>query len=164
MKSHTLILRLLLATTLLGLAGCETVKKSSAAGGSGKGWRTSRQAREPDLGTPEWWYARREYDKNYMDWGKMRHPDAEPRWEKRVLLVEDECKAPHRGLGRAGADNGREYKFYGYFKEEKGYEPASDELCAVFVLQRWEPLNASAPAAEKKPAAPAPVPAAPARP
>ncbi|MBV9463413.1 MAG: hypothetical protein JO317_04205, partial [Verrucomicrobiae bacterium] len=50
--------------------------------------------------------------------------------------------------GSEGADNHREYKFYGHFADRKGYEPASDEFCQVFVLERWEPLgSAAAPAA-----------------
>jgi hypothetical protein len=145
---------------VLGTLGCKTTGSRGAVSGKTGAWGKGRSvSSEPDLPTPEWWYARREYDKNYMHWGVVRHPDAAPKWEKWVLLDEDFCKAPHRRLGRSSADNHCEYKFYGYFLEKQGYEPASDEFCPVFVLQRWEPLNpakskpAETPDAENKPAA-----------
>ena len=126
---------------ILGLVGCQTTRSKGGFAKKTSTWDRKRGISDSDLPTPGWWHARRDYDRNYMHWGKMRHPDAPAKSEKWVLLNEDQCKAPHRSLGRVSADNGREYRFYGFFMEDRGYEPAADELCPIFVLQKWEPLN-----------------------
>ena len=134
-------LHLFTVVVVLGLVGCETARSRGGFSKKANAWDRERGVSDADLPTPEWWYARRDYDPNYMHWGKMRHPDAASRSEKWILLNEDQCKAPHRSLGRVSADNGHEYRFYGFFMHDRGYEPASDELCPIFVLQRWELLN-----------------------
>lgn len=136
------IAQLLLVVILVTLVGCQTTRSKGGFSKKANAWDRKRGiSDDDDLPTPAWWYARRDYDSNYMHWGKMRHPDASPKSEKWVLLNEDQCKAPHRSLGRTSADNGREYRFYGFFLEDRGYEPASDQLCPVFVLQKWELIS-----------------------
>ncbi|MBV9463509.1 MAG: hypothetical protein JO317_04710, partial [Verrucomicrobiae bacterium] len=57
------------------LAGCSTT--GGERGPWGKGRSSERvEEKEPVLPTPAWWYARREYDPNFMTWGKIRHPQA----------------------------------------------------------------------------------------
>ena len=144
-------LQLILAVVILGLVGCQTTRSKGGFAKKANTWDRKRGLSDSDLPTPEWWYARRDYNSNYMHWGKMRHPDSAAKSEKWVLLNEDQCKAPHRRLARVSADNGREYRFYGFFMEDRGYEPASDELCPIFVLQKWELL--SSPKGEAPPVA-----------
>ena len=158
-------LQLILAVVILGLVGCQTTRSKGGFAKKANTWDRKRGLSDSDLPTPEWWYARRDYNSNYMHWGKMRHPDSAAKSEKWVLLNEDQCKAPHRRLARVSADNGREYRFYGFFMEDRGYEPASDELCPIFVLQKWEMLSSpkgeAPPVAEEaaNPPPPKPVPA-----
>ena len=151
----------ILFISLIGLlivtaTGCETTKRSTSKrhsiGGRTDAWESTKSWRES--GTPDWWFARREFDPNYAHWGKMRPLDASPNSERWVLLNEDQCKAPHRKLAKQSADNHREYRFFGFFSDKKGYEPASDEFCPVFVLQKWDPINP-----EANPPAPPPQPA-----
>jgi len=143
-------IQLLLVLIVVGLVGCETThRKKGGSSARADTWDRSRGVSDAEMSTPGWWYARRDYDKNYMHWGKMRRLDDSSKGEMWVLLNENECKAPHRRLGNVSADNGREYRFYGYFMGQRGYEPASDELCPIFVLQKWELLSSpmgSAPA------------------
>jgi len=135
-------LQLCLAIVILALVGCKTTGSRGGFSKKANTWDRKRGISDSDLPTPEWWYARRDYNSNFMHWGKMRHPDAPTKSEKWVLLNEDQCKAPHRKLAKVSADNGREYRFYGFFMEDRGYEPASDQLCPIFVLQKWELLSA----------------------
>ncbi len=130
-----------MGVVLIANFGCETTKsaKQQPSSRRTRQWEV-RRGGEIDDSTPQWWYARREYDPNYMHWGKMRPLDSSVNTEKWVLLDESQCKAPHRQLSRAGADNGREYRFFGYFRRNPGYEPASDEVVPVFILQKWEPV------------------------
>lgn len=135
------IAQLLLAVILVTLVGCQTTRSKGGFSKKANTWDRKRGITDDDLPTPAWWYARRDYDPNFMHWGKMRHPDAKMKSEKWVMLNEDQCKAPHRSLGRTSADNGREYRFYGFFMEDRGYEPASDQLCPIFMLQKWELIS-----------------------
>lgn len=136
-------LHLFLAVVVLGLVGCETTRSKGSYGKKRDTWdRTRSFDSSADSSTPGWWYARREYNPDYAHWGKMRHLDGSAKEEKFILLNEDQCKAPHRSSGGASSDNHREYRFFGYFMAERAYEPASDELCSVFVLQKWQPLSA----------------------
>jgi hypothetical protein len=132
---------ILLGIVILGLVGCKTTGSRGGYAKKANTWDRKRGISDSDLPAPDWWYARRDYNSNFMHWGKMRHPDAAAKSEKWVLLNEDQCKAPHRRLARVSADNGREYRFYGFFLEDRGYEPASDQLCPIFVLQKWELLS-----------------------
>jgi len=127
---------------ILGLVGCETTHSKSGYAKKTNTWDRKRGFdSDTDQPAPAWWYARREYSPDYMHWGKMRRPDASAKDEKYILLNEDQCRAPHRSQGGVSSDNHREYRFYGYFMADRGYEPASDELCPIFVLQKWEFLS-----------------------
>lgn len=90
---------------------------------------------------------RRYYVEKTRFWGYVRRPQ-EP-WSKArlVILNEDRQKAPDRlpetGTGRSkyGFDANFEYKLYGSFTGEKGYDPNSNQILPEFKLSSYSVIN-----------------------
>ncbi|GEM_PF-3212715 len=99
----------------------------------------------------EYWLGQRVFIQDQMIWGWVKRPD-EP-WEEAVpvLLREEDVMAPHRELAKASADHNYQYKLYGYFWEQRAYEPVLNRLLDVFVLQGVEPIGPAQPLPLKTP-------------
>lgn len=86
---------------------------------------------------------KRYYSPKLMHWGYVK-PDGEG-WgpgSTKLVVLREKVPAPHRGK-KDDVDNHSEYRLKGYFSGEQAYEPKSDLLLDVFVLESWELIRTS---------------------
>jgi len=101
--------------------------------------RNFRIASEP---TGDFFYGRRYFVEKTRFWGYLRKP-REP-WSRAKLVIFRENKKttpdrlPEDGPpgGRYAYDNNSDYRIWGYFTGEQGYEPNSDQVLPVFMRTR----------------------------
>lgn len=101
-------------------------------------------ANEP---TGDFFYGRRYYVEKTRFWGYLRKP-REP-WSRAKLVIFNERKRtnpdrlPEDGPpgGRYSYDHNFEYRIWGHYADQPGYEPNSNQFLPVFVLSRYELLD-----------------------
>jgi hypothetical protein len=130
------ILALALLFTLMLFSGCATADPNTQS----RAAMLAEIAQEPP---GDYFIARRYYKVDYKFWGYIRKPGESWANARMVMLNEQQKLAPDRELGKLGADNGYEYKFYGKFSGETVYEPASNGFYPEFVLKGYELKNVS---------------------
>lgn len=106
--------------------------------------RNARIASEP---TGDFYYGRRYFVEKTRFWGYLRKPREPWHRAKMVIFKESQKTNPDRlsedgPPGRNYAyDNNYEYRIWGHFATEPGYEPNSNQFLPVFVLSRYELLD-----------------------
>mgnify|MGYP007080226010 CR=1 FL=1 len=127
--------RLLFCSIFLVLAGCATT--------------SSGPSNNSALDTPpvaSSYVGRRLFSDKFMYWGYVK-PEGSS-WGKnstRLVIFQENVPAPDRAEGPRGRDDNFEYRLKGYFSGKKAYEPKTDYLLDVFVLDGYEVLSANNP-------------------
>jgi len=141
------------------MTGCQTTDSTTGttsspgtAGAPKIGMKlTDDPKRSVPVGTE--FVGQRYFSEKFMYWGFVR-PEKDA-WGKstRIVMLREEVPAPDRAPnGPRGRDDGTIYLLKGYFSGEIAYEPKSDLMLDVFVLQGYEvvtehnkPINANTP-------------------
>ena len=103
--------------------------------------RTAKIASEP---TGDFYYGRRYFVEKTRFWGYLRKPREPWKRSKLVIFKEDRKANPDRlpedgpDGQRYAFDNNHEYRIWGSFTGEEGYEPNSNQFLPVFRLTRYE--------------------------
>ncbi|MDX2225759.1 MAG: hypothetical protein SFY92_01465 [Verrucomicrobiae bacterium] len=95
----------------------------------------------PAAPTPEIFVGRRAYEEKFMYWGYVKREGEDWGKNTRLVVFRPEVPIPDQKEGPRGRDNNYEYKITGYFSGQKAYEPKSDLLMDVFVLQGYEVIS-----------------------
>ena len=108
--------------------------------------------REGKTGGPVFWVAHRQIDDmDGQGWGWIRHSNED--WGDGVWFALQETPgvavAPRRKLVSPAGDVDWEFKFWGAMAPYKAYDPRTDELLPVFVLQGYEVLGPGQPLRKK---------------
>lgn len=142
-------MKALLITFILTLA---FLLSNCAVSGSGSPSMTgpSYDVRAADIkAEPEGnhYIGRRYYVEKTRFWGYVRKPGQPWSDAKLVLMNEDKKKAPDRysemgsGDSKYGFDANYEYKLYGRFTGDRGYDPNSDQILPEFQLTGYSVIN-----------------------
>ncbi len=108
-----------------------------------------RQAAIANEPTGNFYYGRRYYVEKTRFWGYLREPRKPASTAKLVLFREQIKKNPDRlpETGppgeRYGFDNNYEYRIYGRYTGEEGYDPNSNQFLPVFLLTDYELVNSN---------------------
>ncbi|MFD2256200.1 hypothetical protein ACFSSA_05905 [Luteolibacter algae] len=103
--------------------------------------RDAAIASEP---TGDFFYGRRYYVKKTRFWGYLRKPRQSANSAKLVLFKEDRKKAPDRlsesgpASSSYGFDNNYEYRIYGNYTGEEGYDPNSNQFLPIFRITDYK--------------------------
>ncbi|MDL5047503.1 hypothetical protein QQ054_15920 [Oscillatoria amoena NRMC-F 0135] len=126
------------------VTGCGTTGSapSSASGVTeiGKGMKpTLDPTRAVPVGNE--FIGQRFYNEKFMYWGFVRPP--QDNWGKttRLVMMREKVPAPDRAEGPRGRDDGSVYLLKGHFSGEIAYEPKSDLMLDVFVLEGYELIS-----------------------
>src|SRR4051812_31170965 len=132
-------LALSLGLAALVLTGCETVPE---------GIQSARNAMQQQIASEppgDYFIGRRYYKPDFKFWGYVRRPGQSWTTAQLVMLNEKQKLAPDRQALNFGSDNNYEYKLYGFFSNEKVYEPASNTIYPEFVLKNYELVSTTPP-------------------
>ncbi len=137
MKRISCFLAACLAIALL--SGCETVPAGIQAAKIDMAQRYAAETQG------NYFVGRRYFKPDFKFWGYIRRPGQPWSESQLVMLNEKQKLAPDRERLDFGSDNNYEYKLYGYFSDDKVYEPASNGVYPEFVLQRYEVISTNPP-------------------
>jgi hypothetical protein len=118
---------LVIALSLIALAGCETIDTAAVGRAA-----ASQSIRSEPPGN--YFIGRRMYKVDYKVWGWVREPGKPWSTARLVMLNEQRKLAPDRAQGKLGTDNDYEYRLAGYFSGDTVYEPASNGFYPEFIL------------------------------
>ncbi|MDL5054672.1 hypothetical protein QQ056_14110 [Oscillatoria laete-virens NRMC-F 0139] len=90
------------------------------------------------------------YNEKFMYWGFVRPP--QDNWGKttRLVMMREKVPAPDRAEGPRGRDDGSVYLLKGHFSGEIAYEPKSDLMLDVFVLEGYELISEKNPPPDRE--------------
>jgi hypothetical protein len=135
---------LLLALLCLLTTQCGGLSGSGNLGGPSVEERNASIASEP---TGNFYYGRRYFVEKTRFWGYLREPRQPWSRAKLVIMKENQKKNPDR-LAENGPpgqryafDNNFEYRVYGRYTGETGYEPNSNQFLPVFQITGYEVVN-----------------------
>ncbi len=126
----------------LTFSGCGTTGGGGAASPSGvtEIGKSMKPTLDPTRAVPvgNEFIGQRFYNEKFMYWGFVRPP--QDNWGKttRLVMMREKVPAPDRAQGPRGRDDGSIYLLKGYFSGEIAYEPKSDLMLDVFVLEGYE--------------------------
>lgn len=131
------------------LAGC--VSSSSPSGVSTAGTADSgmKLTQDPKRSVPlgNQFTGQRFYNEKFMYWGFVRPVNESWGKTSRLVMLREKKPAPDRPPnGPRGRDDGSQYLLTGYYSGEIIYEPKSDLMLDVFVLEDYELISAENPA------------------
>jgi hypothetical protein len=133
-----------LKLSLTGLLALFLLNSCATTGGGGAAYDPQRSAKIAAEPAGNYWVGRRHVMPYTHLWGYIRKPGKSWSTSQLVIIDEKYKRQPDRlpeeysGSGRMhGYDHNHEYHLQGYFSGETGYDPNSNLILPVFVLQDY---------------------------
>ncbi|MEY3395485.1 MAG: hypothetical protein RL346_1721 [Verrucomicrobiota bacterium] len=134
-----------LATLSLGcMLLCQCASQSLGPPNMGGPSAEERHAAISSEPTGNFYYGRRYFVEKTRFWGYLREPRQPASTSQLVIFRENVKKNPDRlpedapPGERYGSDNNHEYRIFGNYTGEQGYDPNSNQFLPIFLLTDYE--------------------------